>query len=399
MMKNVAVIVTILMTLSTSSLADETPGVTATEIKIGGVFPFSGPASAVGIVGKGLVAYVQAMNDRGGINGRKINYLAMDDAYSPPKAVEHVRKLIESDEVAFLFSQLGTPGVSATAKYLKNKGIPSVAVVTGAAKFTDVAEFPQMTTGLVSYAIEGTIYAQFFKKSLPNAKYAILYQNDDLGRDYVKAFKDYFKQDFEQKIVTASYDVTEPTIESQVLKLKSSGAEGLLIAGTPKFAAQAVRKAAQSGWKPTIVVNYPSSSKAAVIDPVGADVALGVVAGTITKDPMDSLWADDPEMKDYRNFFAKYLPGADIADTNYLFGYQQGKLLERLLLQCGADLSRENIIRQSKSLKNIVLPTVTPGLLVNTDSENNMTRTQLQLQRWNGRGWERLGEIVDGKTL
>jgi ABC-type branched-subunit amino acid transport system substrate-binding protein len=230
--------------LASPTLAADEPGVTATEIKIGGIFPFSGPASSIGLVGKGVVAYVQSINDRGGINGRKINYIAMDDAYSPPKAVEHARKLVESDEVSFIFGQLGTPGNSATAKYLKGKGVPSIAIVSGSSKFTDAAEYPLTTTGLVSYQTEGRIYAKFLDKALPGAKYAILFQNDDLGKDYVGAFKSFLKTEFDKRVVTAAYEVTEPTVDSQVVNLKSSGAEALFIAGTPKFAAQAIRKAA-----------------------------------------------------------------------------------------------------------------------------------------------------------
>jgi ABC-type branched-subunit amino acid transport system substrate-binding protein len=235
---------------SMPGLAADAPGVTAAEIKIGGIFPFSGSASALGVVGKGLQAYVQSINDRGGINGRKVNYIAQDDAYSPPKAVEQIRRLVESDEVAFMFSQLGTPGNTATAKYLNSRGVPSVAIVSGSKRFTDVEQFPLTTTGLVSFAHEATIYAKYLAKILPRAKYAILYQNDDLGRDYVTAFKAFLKDEADKRLVIAAYEVTEPTVDSQVVGLKSSGAEALLIAGTPKFAAQTIRKVSEIGWKP-----------------------------------------------------------------------------------------------------------------------------------------------------
>lgn len=246
--------------LSSPAFAADEPGVTATEIKIGGVFPFSGPASSIGLVGKGLIAYIQSVNDRGGINGRKINYIAYDDAYSPPKAVEHVRKLVESDEVAFMFGQLGTPGLSATAKYLRAKGVPSIAIISGSSKFADVASYPLTTTGLVSYDTEGKIYAKYLTKTLPNAKYAILYQNDDLGKDYVNAFKAFLGKDYDRRVVSASYEVTEPTVDSQITNLKSSGADALMIAGTPKFAAQAIRQASVIGWKATVIINFPSGS-------------------------------------------------------------------------------------------------------------------------------------------
>ena len=339
--------------LSAPAFAANAPGVTATEIKIGGVFPFSGPASSIGLVGRGLLAYVQSVNDRGGINGRKINYIAYDDAYSPPKAVEQVRKLVESDEVAFIFSQLGTPGNTASAKYLSLKGIPSIALVSGSNKFTKIKDFPLSTTGLVSFDIEGKIYAKYLTKTLPNAKYAILYQNDDLGRDYVNAFRAYLKSDFDKKVVMAAYEVTDPTVDLQVVSLKSSGAEALLVAGTPKFAAQAIRKVAEIGWKPTLIVNFPSSSVSATLKPAGFDHATGVIVGTFIKDPTDLKWDDDAGMKDFRAFFARYMAGSDIGDTNYLTGYQQGMILEQILKQCGEDLSRENIVMQAKSLKNL----------------------------------------------
>ena len=389
---------TLVLALSTSSFAADAPGVTATEIKIGGVFPFSGPASSIGLVGKGVLAYVQSINERGGINGRKINYIAMDDAYSPPKAVEHVRKLVESDEVAFIFSQLGTPGNTASAKYLVLKGVPTISIISGSNKFTSVAEFPLTTTGLVSFDTEGKIYAKYLSKALPNAKYAILYQNDDLGKDYVNAFKAFLKSDFDKRVVTAAYEISDPTIDSQVVSLKSSGAEALLVAGTPKFSAQAIRRVAEIGWKPTLIVNFPSSSVSATLKPAGFDNAMGVIVGTFIKDPTDSKWNDDAGMKAYRAFFAKYLAGSDIGDTNYLTGYQQGMILEQILKQCGNDLSRQNIVKQAKSLKDLVLPTAMRGISINTSATNNMIWTQLQLQRWSGTNWEQFGEVLDIKS-
>ena len=389
---------TLVLALSTPSFAADAPGVTATEIKIGGVFPFSGPASSIGLVGKGVLAYVQSINERGGINGRKINYVAMDDAYSPAKAVEHVRRLIESDEVAFIFSQLGTPGNTASAKYLVLKGVPTISIISGSNKFTSVADFPMTTTGLVSFDTEGKIYAKYLSKALPNAKYAILYQNDDLGKDYVNAFKAFLKSDFDKRVVTAAYEISDPTIDSQVVSLKSSGAEALLVAGTPKFSAQAIRKVTEIGWKPTLIVNFPSSSVSATLKPAGFDNAMGVIVGTFIKDPTDSKWNDDAGMKAYRAFFAKYLAGSDIGDTNYLTGYQQGMILEQILKQCGNDLSRENIVKQAKSLKDLVLPTSMPGISINTSATNNMIWTQLQLQRWSGTNWEQFGEVLDIKS-
>ena len=388
----------LLLALSAPAFAADTPGVTATEIKIGGVFPFSGPASSIGLVGKGVLAYVQSINDRGGINGRKVNYIAMDDAYSPPKSVEHVRKLVDSDEVSFIFSQLGTPGNSATAKYLAVKGVPSIAIVSGSSKFTNVQDYPLTTTGLVSYDVEGQIYAKYLTRMVPTGKYAILYQNDDLGKDYVNAFRTFLKSDFDKRVVTAAYEVTEPTVDSQVVNLKSSGAEAFFIAGTPKFAAQAIRKAAEIGWKPTVIIDFPSSSVAGTLKPAGLDKSVGVIVGTTNKDPIDPKWTNDEGMKAYLAFFEKYLPGADISNTSYLTGYQQGILLEQILKQCGDDLSRANILRQAKSLKDVEISTALPGIKVNTSAKNNMVWTQMRLQRWNGTSWELFGDVLDAAS-
>ncbi|RXT54117.1 ABC transporter substrate-binding protein [Bradyrhizobium betae] len=388
----------LVIAMSTPCWAEDAPGVTTTKIKIGGIFPLSGPASSIGQVGQGVQAYVQSINDRGGINGRKIDYVMMDDAYSPPKAFEHARRLVESDEVAFMFSQLGTAGNSAVAKYLAAKRVPTIAIVTGASKFTNVEGYPLTTTGLVSYDTEGKIYAKYLTRALPGAKYAILYQNDDLGRDYVNAFKAVLGADFDKRVVTASYEVTEPTVDSQVVALKSSGAQALFVAGTPKFAAQAIRRVAETGWKATILINFPSSSVAGTLRPAGLENSIGVIVGTPNKDPNDQKWSDDEAVKAYRTFFERYLAGSDITNTSYLTGYQQGMVLEQILRQCGDDLSRDNIIKQAKSLKDFVLPTALPGVRINTSASNNMIWTQLQLQRWTGSRWETFGDILDASS-
>ena len=373
-------------------------GATDTEIKVGNIIPYSGPASAYGLIGKTEEAYFKMINDKGGINGRKINFVSYDDAYSPPKAVEHARKLVESDEVSFIFSQLGTPGNSATAKYLKGKGVPSIAIVSGSSKFTDIADYPLTTTGLVSYQTEGRIYAKFLDKALPGAKYAILFQNDDLGKDYVNAFKSFLNGEFDKRVVTAAYEVTEPTVDSQVVNLKSSGAEALFIAGTPKFAAQAIRKAAEIGWKAKVIINFPSGSIGGTLKPAGLENSVGVMVGTINKDPTDAKWNDDDGVRNYKAFFAKYLPGADFENTSYLTGYMQGMILEQILKQCGNDLSRKNIVKQAKSLSRVVLPTAFPGIEVNTSASSNMIWSQLQLQRWSGSAWEPFGGILDASS-
>jgi branched-chain amino acid transport system substrate-binding protein len=381
------------------AFAENAPGVTATEIKVGGTFPFSGPVSSVGTTGKGLLAYVSYLNDKGGVGGRKINYIALDDAYSPPKAVEQIRRLVESDEIAFLFSQLGTPSTAATAKYLAARKVPSIAILSGANAFAQFRDFPYITTALPSFDTEGRIYAKYLKKVLPpNAKIAVLYQNDDFGKGYLAAFKTVFGDDFSRRIVSSSYELSEPTIESHIVNYKSAQAEALFIAGTGKFAAQAIRRSKEIGWKPLTIINFPSGSTAGTIVPAGVDNAIGVVTGTFSKDPTDPKWANDPDILNYRAIMAKYLPGADIADTGYLIGYRQGMLLEQLLRQCADDLSRENILKQARNFKDLVLPTALPGIKINTNETNSKTWTQLQLQRWTGSTWELFGEVLDGSS-
>lgn len=379
----------------TPVMADTMPGVTATEIKVGAVFPFSGPASALGAVGKSLIAYVSYVNEQGGVNGRKINLIALDDAYSPPKAVEQTRKLIESDEVAFMFSTLGTPSNLAIAKYLAAKKIPQAFIVTGATRFTDFKEYPMITTGLPSYDTESRAYARYLAKEMPGAKIAILYQNDDLGKDFIAGFKSELKEAFDTKVVTSSYEVSQPTIDSQIVALKSSGATVMLFAGTPKFAAQAIRKTHESGWKPLFITNLISSSIAAVLQPAGLDISTGVMTATYRKDPDDPKWANDAGVKMYRSFMERYMPGADLADSNYFTGIHQGVVLETVLKQCGNDLSRENILKQTRNIKGLVLPMSLPGIVANTGPTNNKLYTQLNLQRWNGKAWDLVGGLID----
>jgi ABC-type branched-subunit amino acid transport system substrate-binding protein len=386
----------LLLTLVTPAYAADAPGVTETEIKIGATFPFSGPASSLGNNGRGLMAYVQSINDRGGINGRKIKLITLDDAYSPPKAVEQTRRLVESDEVAFIFGTSGTQSNSAIVKYLNGRKIPHLFVVSGATKFTNTSDYPYTTTGLPSYNTEGKIYARYIKRTLPGAKIGILFQNDDMGKDFVESFKETFKDEFDKRILTSSYEVSDPTVDSRIVVLRSFGADALFIAGTPKFTAQAIRKAHEIDWKPLILINFISSSVSATLVPAGVENAVGVISGSFYKDPNDAKWNDDPAVLGYRAYFSKYLPGADIGDTIYLTGTQQGQILEQLLKQCGTDLSRENINRQAHNFKDIVLPTFLEGVRINTTATNAQAITQLKLRRWNGKVWEEFGELING---
>ncbi|MBI5317916.1 ABC transporter substrate-binding protein [Bradyrhizobium sp.] len=378
------------------ALSAEEPGISSSEIKIGSTFAFSGPASPQGNVGRAIIAYIDALNERGGINGRKIKFIALDDSYNPAKAIEHTRRLVESDQVAFMFSQLGTISNSATAKYLTAKKVPGLFIVSGAAKFTNTDEYPYTTTGLPSSFKEGKIYARYIAETLPTAKIAILYQSDDLGKDFLVAFKDYLKADYANRVISASYDITDPTIDSQVITLRSSGADVLLFAGSPRFAAQTIRKVNELGWKPLVIINSVSNSVSATLTPAGLDKSAGVVTASLFKDPNDPKWKDDVGVKDYVAFLAKHLPSADPADAPYMLGMQQARLLEQVLKQCGDDLSRANIVKQARNLRNLTLPLVLPGIQVNTGPDNNQAITLLQLQRWTGTSWERIGGVVGG---
>ena len=388
--------VAMLAALAAAPARAQTPGISESEIKVGATFPFSGPASPLSNVGKGLVAYVHSVNDRGGVNGRRINLITYDDAYTPPKAVEQTRKLIESDEVAFLFSPLGTPGIGATIKYVTAKKVPHLFVVSGATKFTNFTEFPLTTTGLPSYNTEGKIYAKYIAQTAPAAKIAILYQNDDLGRDFVAAFKEALKADFDKKVVTSPYEVTEPTIESHVVSLKASGAQAFLIAGTPKFAAQAIKKNAELDWHPLHFLNNVSSSIGSVIKPAGFEAAQGIVSSQYLKDPTDPQWKTDKGMIAWNQFLDKYYPEANRADASVMYAYTVAQGLEHVLRACGDNLTRQNIMKQAANLRDLELDGLLPGIKVNTSATDFAPLSQLQLMRFKGETWDRFGEILSG---
>jgi branched-chain amino acid transport system substrate-binding protein len=376
--------------------AETLVGVTPNSIKIGGTFPFSGPASALGNTGKGVMAYVDMINDHGGINGRKVEYIALDDAYSPPKAVEQGRRLVEQDEVAFVFSSLGTASNAATIKYYNSKKVPDAFIVSGTARFAVARDYPYTTTGLASYVTEAQIYAKYIRSTKPDAKIGILYQNDDFGKDYVAGFRAVYPDSGSSKIVLMPYDSSDPTIDSQIVSLKAAGVDVVMIAATPKFTAQALRRTAELGWKPIQIISIISSSISGTLRPAGLENAAGVVTSALYKDPGDTRWSSDAGVQDYRAFMNKYLPRSDANDITYITGYAQGGILEQLLKQCGSDLSRENIVKQMHDIKDLVLPMILPGIKVNTSETRNAAFTQLQLQRWNGEKWELFGDILDG---
>ncbi|MEY9143160.1 branched-chain amino acid transport system substrate-binding protein [Bradyrhizobium elkanii] len=343
------------------------PGASDTEIKIGQTVPFSGPASAYASIGKTQAAYFKMINDQGGINGRKINLIQYDDAYSPPKAVEQVRKLVESDEVLLTFQIVGTPSNAAVQKYLNAKKVPQLFAATGASKFTDPKNFPWTLGFNPNYFVEGRIYGQYILKEHPNAKIGVLYQNDDLGKDYLNGIKAGLGDKAAKMIVAeASYEVSDPTIDSQVIKIKDAGADLFFSASTPKQAAQAIKKIAELGWHPIHIVDINATSVGAVLQPAGLEASKGLISTNYGKDPADPQWKDDPGMKRYFDFMAKYYPDGDKNSNFNTYGYSTAQLMVHVLKQCGDDLTRDNVLKQATNLKNVELDMALPGIKGNT---------------------------------
>ena len=371
-------------------------GATDTEIKIGQTVPFSGPASPYASIGKAQAAYFKMINDAGGINGRKINLIQYDDAYSPPKAVEQVRKLVESDEVLLTFQIIGTPSNAAVQKYLNQKKMPQLFAATGASKFTDPKNFPWTLGFNPNYFVEGRIYGQYILKQHPNAKVGILYQNDDLGKDYLNGIKAGLGDKAAAMIVAeASYEVSDPTIDSQVLKIKDSGADLFFSASTPKQAAQAIKKIAELGWHPVHIVDINATSVGAVLQPAGLEASKGLISTNYGKDPLDPTWKDDAGMKKYFDFMAKYYPEGDKNSNFNTYGYSTAQLMVHVLRQCGDDLTRANVLKQATNLKNVKLDLALPGILANTTPDDYRVNQQLQMMKFNGERWELFGPIIE----
>jgi ABC-type branched-subunit amino acid transport system substrate-binding protein len=371
------------------------PGASDTEIKLGQTMPYSGPASAYGAIGKAEVAYFKMVNDQGGINGRKVDLISLDDAYSPPRAVEQTRKLVEQDQVLALFQSLGTPSNSAIHKYVDARKVPHLFIATGATKWGDPKNFPWTIGFQPSYQIEAKIYAKYLLKTKPDAKIAVLYQNDDYGKDYLKGLYDGLGAKAKSMIVAeASYEVTDPTVDSQIVTLKSSGADTMFTIATPKFAAQAIRKVADIGWKPMHFVNNVASSVGAVLTPAGLDKSVGLITALYMKDPTDPQWDKDPGMQRWREFMAKYMQGADVNDFNYVYGYGAAQLMTLVLKNCGDDLTRENLMKQATSIKDVTTDVTLPGIKYNTGPEDYFLVEQLQLARFDGKRWVRFGDVI-----
>jgi branched-chain amino acid transport system substrate-binding protein len=371
------------------------PGATDTEIKLGQTMPYSGPASAYGAIGKAELAYFKMINDQGGINGRKVNLISLDDAYSPPRAVEQTRKLVEQDQVLALFQPLGTPSNSAIHKYVNARKVPHLFLATGATKWGDPKNFPWTIGFQPSYQTEARIYAKYLLQNKPDAKIALLYQNDDYGKDYLKGLHDGLGAKARSMIVAeASYEVTDPTVDSQIVTLKASGADTMFTIATPKFAAQAIRKVADIGWKPLHLINNVASSVGAVLTPAGVDKSIGLITALYMKDPTDPQWAKDPGMQRWRDFMAKYMPGADVSDFNYVYGYGAAQLMTIVLKNAGDDLTRENLMRQATSLKDVTLDVTLPGVKYSTSANDYFLVEQLQLARFDGKRWVLFGEVI-----
>jgi branched-chain amino acid transport system substrate-binding protein len=370
-------------------------GATDTEIKIGNIMPYSGPASAYGIIGRIEATYFRKINAEGGINGRKIIFISYDDAYSPPKAVEQARKLVEVDQVLLIFQSVGTPSNTAIQKYMNEKGVPQLFVGSGATKWNDSQHFP-WTMGLQpNYQSEARIYAKYILREKPNAKIAVLYQNDDYGKDYLKGLKDGLGDKAASMIVAEdAYDVTDVTVDSHIIRMKSLNADVFVNIATSKFAAQAIRKAAAIGWKPLHFLNNVSASVGVVMKPAGLEASQGIISSAYLKDPTDPQWKDYPDMKAWNQFLDKYYPDADRADGAVIYAYMEAQALEHVLKACGDNLTRENVMKQAASIKDLELGGLLPGIKLNTSATDFAPLSHLQLARFKGETWERFGDIV-----
>ncbi len=373
------------------------PGATDTEIKIGNIMPYSGPASAYGVIGKTEAAYFNKVNAEGGINGRKINFISYDDAYSPPKAVEQARKLVESDGVLLIFQSLGTPSNTAIQKYMNSKNVPQLFVATGATKWGDPKNFPWTMGWQPAYQSESRIYAKYIQDHYPNGKIGVLYQNDDYGKDYLKGLKDGLGDKVSMIVAEVPYEVTDPTVDSQIVKLKASGADIFFNVATPKFAAQAIKKVAELAWKPVQIVNFVSSSIGGVLKPAGLDNSRGILSSLYLKDATDPSWRDDAGFKAWSAFMDSYYPDGDRSDGNTVYGYLAAQTLVQVLKQCGDDLTRENVMKQAANLRDLKLDMLLPGIAINTSATDFYPIKQMQMTKFNGEHWERIGPVVSGE--
>jgi branched-chain amino acid transport system substrate-binding protein len=377
--------------------AANAPGVNENEIKFGQTMPYSGPASSYGVLGRTEAAYFQMINEQGGINGRKLNLISLDDGYSPPKTVEQTRRLVEQEQVAFIFGSLGTPTNAAIRSYLNDNKVPQLLISTGATTFGDPQHYPWTMGAIPTYQTDAHIIAKHILKTKPEAKIGVLYQNDGFGKDYLIGLRDGLGVIHAAMIIKeVSYETSEPTVDSQVVTLQGSGADTFLIAAIPKFAAQAIRKAYDIGWMPVRYMSYVSGSLTSTLRPAGVEKSKGVIFGNFIKDPSDPNWKDDSGYKEWAAFVAQYLTPSDLVDGNAIAGFNAAAMLVQVLKQCGGDLSRENVMRQAANLKDLELPMLLPGIKVNTSPDNYYPIRQMRLGAFNGQNWESFGELISG---
>src|SRR6202048_5131360 len=374
------------------------PGASDTEIKIGNIMPYSGPASSYGVIGKTEAAYFDKVNAEGGINGRKITFISYDDAYSPPKAIEQARKLVEGDEVLLIFQPLGTPSNTATQKYMNAKKVPQLFVATGATKWGDPKDFPWTMGWQPNYQSEGRIYAKYILDHYPNSKIAVFWQNDDAGRDQVKGVRDGLGDKAGMIIADKSYEVSDPTIDSQIVALHDSGADIFMTWPAQRGAAQEIRKVGELGWKPKFFLANVSTSVSAVLKPAGLENAKDIISTAYLKDPTDPAWKDDPGVKTWRAFMDKYYPDGDKTNSNNIYGYAVAQTMVQVLKQCGDDLTRENVMKQAANLKNFSSDVMLPGIKINTGPDDFFPIEQMQLMQFNGESWQLFGDIITGEV-
>jgi branched-chain amino acid transport system substrate-binding protein len=369
-------------------------GASDTEIRIGNIMPYSGPASAYAAIGKTEEAYFNKVNAEGGVNGRKIKFISYDDGYSPPKTVEQARKLVESDNVLLIFGSLGTSTNGAIRKYMNEKKVPQLFVASGASKWNDPRQYPWTMGWQPSYASEARIYAKYLMKEKPDGKIGVLYQNDDFGKDYLKGLKDGLGAKASMIVMEDGYDTSEPAIDEHVVKLKASGADIFISITTPKFAAQAIKKAAEINWHPVHIISNVSASVGGVLEPAGLEISQGILSASYTKDGSDPQWNADDGMKKFYNFLAQYDPKANKLDAGVVFGYAAAQTMVKVLQMCGDDLTRDNVMKQAASLKDFGPDTLLPGIKINTAADNFAPIEQLQMMRFKGKKWELFGDII-----
>lgn len=385
--------------LAAGAASADTVGITDDAIKMGHINPYSGPASAYGQIGNTIEKYWEMLNEAGGINGRKIEFVSYDDGYSPPKTVEQARKLVESDEVAFIFQSLGTPTNSAIHKYMNAKKVPQLFVATGATKWGDPENFPWTMGWQPNYQTEGRIYAQYTLDNYPDAKVGILYQNDDYGKDYLNGFRQVLGDKADEMIVAElPYEVADPTVDSQIVSLKASGADVFMNVATPKFAAQAIKKAHEIGWKPVHYLNNVSTSVGSVLQPAGLEASTGVITVGYTMDPTDPQFADHPETVEWKAFMDKWHPEGDTTSNFTVYGYAVAYTMQKVLEQCGDDLSRENIMKQAANIRELRVPMLLPGITISTSPTDFFPIESMRLQKFNGEAWELFGDVIAAES-